>query len=241
MKISINIAVVLVTLVQVTQGMLQLSGKLTDVPKSYQLIDKNDYVNGENFGIRCSIELNSLEDSSKIQLPVKKNFQFNSRPLKPGKYDLTINSHDFTFLQDRFIIDVNESTILATDYYLDKKELGEPKDITNEPLLVKTISTRQYYEVRLNSLGDMIKNSPLGFIFKNKIYTMIFLFSIVMMVGPYLLKFFNPEMAKRLEELKQEQSKQGTIFIDPKEIKDSKVEEISRETPPGNNARRRKH
>lgn len=243
----IHTGLLLVAWIQTTLALVQLTGKITNVPRNYQLVDKEEYVNGENFGLRCSVRLNLLEGTLESQLLVNKNFEFKSLPLKPGKYDLTINSHDFTFLQDRYIVEVNESTILAYDYYLDKKDLGDAKDVTETPLVVKTVNSKQYYEVRLSSLQDMVMNSPLGVIFKNKIYTGLFVFSVVMMVGPYLLKVLNPEMAKRLDELKAEQAKQGTIFIDQKDAdlatkgsQEPKVEEISREAP-SSNARRRKH
>ena len=160
----IHTGLLLVAWIQTTLALVQLTGKITNVPRNYQLVDKEEYVNGENFGLRCSIRLNLLEGSLESQLLVNKNFEFKSRPLKPGKYDLTINSHDFTFLQDRYIIEVNESAILAYDYYLDKKDLGDAKDVTETPLLVKTVTSKQYYEVRLSSLQDMVMNSPLGVI-----------------------------------------------------------------------------
>lgn len=232
--------VCLIAALVVLAASFELSGQLVDVP-NFQLVDKDHIVNGDNLAARCTIRLTSLDKPESEKLLIDKNYKFKSSSLKNGKYDLIVNCHDFTFKQDRFIIDVDEQGISATDYYLDKPEFGESKNVTNDVLLVETVSPRQYYEIRLNSLSDMVMNSPLGFIFKNKVYTFMFVFSAVMMVGPYLLKFFNPEMAKRLEEIQKEQSKQGTILIDPnaKKTPDPKVEEISRSAP-NTNARRRK-
>lgn len=246
MKISLTILtyLALIGFANVVNG-VKLQGKLTDIPETFLLVDHNQYVNGDNLASRCDIKLTSLDNNhhSSSRILLNRNYEFSSRSLDLGKYDLTITCHDFSFNQDRFIIDVNDTTILASEYRLDKTELGQPKDITNEPLAIKTMSTRQYYEIRQNSLANMISNSPLGFIFKNKIYTAMFIFCAVMMVGPYLLRFFNPEMAKRMEELQREQAKQGTIFVDPNEKSHdsknpSKIEEISRANP--SSARKRR-
>lgn len=191
----------LIPLLNVCLG-LNLKGKLLGMPE-YQLDYKEKVVNGDNLSGRCSVKLTGQDDTI-ISTLVTSNFEFSFFDIPEGKYDLFVSCHDFMFTKDRYQIEVNDSSILATHYYLNKEELDEPIDVTEDLLTLVFGGLKQYYEIRQGSIQAMIMNSPLGFIFKNTTYTLMFVFCVVMMIGPTVLKMVSPEFARKLDEIQRE-------------------------------------
>lgn len=212
---------------------LTLKGKLTGIPE-YQLEFKDKFMNGDNLSGRCSVKLTSLEDTI-ISTLVKSNYEFQFFEVPEGEYNLFVSCHDFLFTKDRYKIEVNETNILATHYYLDKEETDTPIDITNDTLSLNFGGLKRYYEIRQGSIQTMIMNSPLGFIFKNTTYTIMFIFCVFMMIGPTVLKMVSPEFAKKLEDIQKEAREQPSTHADP-----IRPKVPAKELPPNSNIRKRK-
>lgn len=177
---------------------INIVGNLLNVPE-HQLLNEELFVNGKNFPGRCSISL-SGPVSRKAWVTSDYRFKFINVP--SGSYDLQLSSHDFVFDKDRFSIEVNDTTVLAKEYQLIPLD-SEFMDVTNG-LEVTVGGIREYYEVRQGGIKAMVMNSPLGFIFKNTGYTIMFCMTLVMMAGPTLLKWIHPDLAKRIEEIQKE-------------------------------------
>ncbi|EGV66876.1 hypothetical protein PSN45_002693 [Yamadazyma tenuis] len=209
---------------------LSLQGKIVGVLPEYKLQNAEQIVNGNNLPIRFTVELTSIdgEISHKMRALVNSKYEFIFNHVNPGIHDLSLVSHDFILDKDRFRIEANHSTITATDYYLNGNK-GQASNVTDTVLVVSVVGERKYYEVRSGSVKEMLLNSPLGFIFKNTGYTIMFVATLVMMAGPYVLSIVNPEMSKRLAEIREEQG-QGRGMFDPKP-EAPKIEEISRSAP----------
>lgn len=172
--------------------------------QTHQLYQSEKIVNGNNLPIRFDVR---LENGDKVQSAlVNKDYEFTFENLPEGSYHLIIDSHDFLLGCDRFKVEVNETTVLATDYYLASESSGVTQDITEKPLRIEVIETQDYYESNQGSIKELVMQSPLGFIFRNTAFTIMFIFVIVMMVGPYVLQLVAPDVAKRLNEIHREQA-----------------------------------
>lgn len=202
--------------------------------QSHELFHPEKIVNGNNLPIRFDVRLEG-GDKDYTAL-VTKDYEFSFENVPEGSYHLTINTHDFLLACDRFKIEVNENTVLATDYYLATDTTGVTTNVTETPLKIEVIDTQDYYESNQGSLKDLVMQSPLGFIFRNTIFTVMFVFVIVMTAGPYFLQLVAPDVAKRLNEIHREQA---DMRIEDKGNQ-PKIEEIPSGQPSEKSARQRK-
>lgn len=206
-----KLLVVIVGLMLALSQAVVLEGSLHGIQNGFKLYKEEQVVNGNNLGLRFRVKL-TLYDTLEVKRSLINNEgKFKFYDLKDGSYDMYIYSHDFDIDCDRFIIDIRDGDVLARPYYVgmanDPSEIPV-QNITEKGLSVTIKDGKKYYEAHLSSLNDMIMNSPFGIIFKNKIYTGLFVFCVCMTVGPYILEWVSPEMAEKWNEAKDESRKQ---------------------------------
>lgn len=214
---------------------ITLNGKISNIP---EIELANDHViNGDNLGSRITVVLTQKGAKSVPKKAlVNQNYEFSFYDVENGSYDLNINSHDFLIHPERFNIEVNDTTIISTDYYIVPNILSTTRDITETGLLVSVVGKKEYYESRNQSLKQMVMSSPFGYIFRSTPLTILFVFVMLASIGPYIIKYGNPELYKKLNELhEQEEAKQNE-----QPNKQPKIEEISR-TEQLSDVRRRKN
>ena len=183
-----------------------LSGRILGVTESVTSRQQSiDVLNGANYASRFSVDL--FNGESQISTPVDKQYRFLFDSLEEGNYLLSVSSYDFLLDLERFRLFVgNDSTIVAYKESLFKEGYNKSSKVildSETPLNINVIDIKEYYELPKGSLMDMVNNSPFGFIFKNKIYTGMFVVSLIIMATPYLIKQFAPELMEEYEELKK--------------------------------------
>ncbi|KAI5951178.1 hypothetical protein KGF54_004252 [Candida jiufengensis] len=134
---------------------------------------------------------------------IDKNYQFNLKNLQNDEnYQLIIDSYDFEFEINRFKLNVSNDEVQV---YEDKLGSLTPNKTSlvsvNEPLIISIKSSINYYENSNNAIVDMIMNSPFGFIFRNKTYTIIFIFCLCLMLAPYIAEWISPEFAAQFKDV----------------------------------------
>ncbi|EGW30843.1 uncharacterized protein SPAPADRAFT_52041 [Spathaspora passalidarum NRRL Y-27907] len=207
----INIITVLFSSVLVSA--IGFQGQIINIPKQVNELyhEKNVVVvNGDNYPARIKVDLYNLESDEKTTSLVQQDYSFKFQDLKAGIYELIVNSYDFEFYTNRYRILVNDEIILAFEDRLGENSYNKTSEvnITKTPLTINFKYTKQFYENPQGSIGDWFLNGPFGFIFRNRVYTIIFTVMMGLSVAPYVLKWINPELAKELQEIQVQASKQ---------------------------------
>lgn len=189
---------------------LGFTGQIVGIPEDALEIQntevKSPVVNGLNYQSRIDVRLTPIVESKTTEsnvFPVKKSYDFDVSGLHNGEYQLTINSYDFTIQNSRYKVVVDEEKISVYEDKLGAKALNQssmqivgPK----RPLFVEVVGYKEYYESPQGKISEMVMNSPFGFIFRNSLYTTLFVAAVVTMVLPYVISIISPELA---EEMKQ--------------------------------------
>jgi hypothetical protein len=197
-----------------------LKGKIVGFPEQLdELYVKQgiSIVNGNNYPGKFKVELykyNGEVDrklSNVISALVNKNYEFQFPDLSLGQYELIVNSYDFDLVKNRYTINVEaehdsqEYTILAAEHSPISTNKTTSVVVSNEsPLEIQIVQLKQFYQLSSNSLLDMVMNSPLGFIFRSKLYTFMFAIVIGMFIAPYLASYISPEFVEHYKEIQQE-------------------------------------
>ncbi|EMG45502.1 hypothetical protein SBY92_005003 [Candida maltosa Xu316] len=192
---------------------LGFKGKIEGIPSINDELfkTKNKIIpNGNNYNNRIKIDLYPANSANPIPTIIdsKYNFKFNS--LKPGEYDLIVNSYDFNFEKNRFKIIANDESIIAYENNLGSESFNVTSgiELKEKPLVINYFNTKEFYQYSGGSFQDMIMNSPFGFVFKNRTVTIIFSVCVAIMAAPYILQFLNPEFAAELNEIQVKAAKE---------------------------------
>lgn len=192
---------------------LGFTGKFVGVPEDALEIQnsgaKSPVVNGINYQSRIDVRLTPIVKSqtseSKV-FAVKRSYDFDVSGLHNGEYQLTINSYDFTLQNGRYKVVVDEEKISVYEDKLGAKALNQssvqivgPK----RPLLVEVSGYKEYYENPRGKLTEMVMGSPIGFIFRSKLYTSLLVASLAIMIAPTVLSTISPELAEEMNEIQR--------------------------------------
>lgn len=167
---------------------------------------RSPILNGLNFQLRFDIEVVKIGPEFRLQkVAVAKDYTFEISGLDEGEYDLSLHSYDFTLQSPRYHVVVGEGKVTAYEARLGSRQYNASSavELTQQPLVVNVVDYKQYYQSLEGKLTEMLQSSPLGFIFKNRLYTIMFLASVVVMVGPYLLTFILPDLAEQFNDMQQ--------------------------------------
>lgn len=215
----IQLAIILFSIITTTCA-LGFSGKLVNIPERVSDIPKDvttsaKIPNIQNLAYRTRVDLYSLNDSKDTKgfkpqrALVDKNNNFVFEGLNEGEYQLIVNSYDVTFHNNIYRIKVGDDEIIAFENPLgyDSYNTSSATKIDHDkPLQLRYKETKQFYERSGGTLVDMAMNSPFGFIFKNRMYTILFTVCLAIMAAPYVLQWINPELAAELNEAKVQMS-----------------------------------
>lgn len=138
---------------------------------------------------------------------VKKLYEFDVEGLTTGEYELLVHSHDFHIRRSRYRVTVNESEISVVDDFLGDEALNRTLAVSvseKSPLLIEALTVKIFQESPRNKLKEMLMQSPFGFIFKNRAYTLIFLVCMGLMITPLLIQWFFPDLADKFDEMQKE-------------------------------------
>lgn len=165
-------------------------------------------VNGLNFQSRTAVTLLRKTDDGKLErhnAPVKLDYSFEVPDLQQGEYELEVHSYDFSIANSRYRIKIDDQVRAFEDYLGHKSHNASSEVLVSpeQPLRVQVIGYKEYYDTPDGKLSALLMNSPLGPIFANRLYTMMFIATLIMMATPYILSIVAPEFA---EELKKAQT-----------------------------------
>lgn len=187
------------------------TGKFVGIPEDAVATQNSHFdspiINGVNYQSRIEVTLTPIvasDTSDPKSLAVKRSFDFEVPDLHNGEYQLTLNSYDFQLQYSRYKVVVDEENISVYEDSLGSKALNQSslqKVGPKRPLLVDVVGYKEYYESPQGKITEMVMNSPLGFIFKNSLYTALFVASMVIMVAPYVLTLISPELAEQVNEM----------------------------------------
>lgn len=187
-------------------------GKIEGIPSVNELYHtKNKIVpNGDNYNNRISVDLYPLNSFTPISTVVDSKYNFKFNNLKPGEYELLVNSYDFGFEQNRFKIIADEESIVAYEHGIGQETYNTTSltNLNEKPLSIKYLATKEFYEYHGGSLSDLLMNSPFGFIFKNKYMTIVFTACLAIMAAPYILQVVSPEFAAELNQIQTQTAKE---------------------------------
>lgn len=177
-------------------------------------------LNYNNYQSRFNIDLFRLDNSSSEFASTKgylnKDYEFYFKNLQDGEYNLVINSYDFILSGARYKIIVDQGTIKAHEDSWGSTSYNTSQVQTISeiiPLRILILDIKQYYEKAQGGLSDILLNSPFGFIFKNRTYTIMFTIAVALMIAPPLLQFINPDFAETFNQIKNETAavRAGTV------------------------------
>lgn len=205
---------------------LGFSGKIVDIPSQLDELHHHkdvQVVNGDNYQSRINVELIPLTDDDNITRKlalVSEEYGFLYDGLTPGSYELLVNSYDFVLSNNRYRIVVDEQIQAFEDYLHDPQYNQSSRAfISHErPLKIQYLEPKQFYEYATGTIGDMVMSSPLGLIFRNQYYTMFFIFSMVVIVAPYVLSYISPEFAEQFNEARVESVQDKAERLEAKPI-----------------------
>lgn len=211
----------------VTVSATVFNGQIVGIPD--EAIEVAQYessvVNGHNLQSRFEIVLYPLSSSlpRSIRIPVKENYKFHA-DISEGEYQLEITSHDFNIEVPRYKVVVAGDRITAIENKLASEKGLDSSDVIvaeDSPLLVKALNVIEYYETSDGKLGAMLMNSPLGVIFRNRTYTILFVFCLVVMAAPTVLSYISPELAAEFQpqQSKRIEKSEDSETKDPVEVK----------------------
>ncbi|KAG2736834.1 hypothetical protein G9P44_000924 [Scheffersomyces stipitis] len=188
----------------------RLLGKIDDIPQIDELYhEKNVHVvNGDNKASRFHVDLYQLDKNEagvRHSALLDGNHYFQFENLKTGEYELIVDSYDFILSNSRFRVQVDEEADIVQVFedYLASRSFNRSSifNVTEStPLVLSVKEPKQFYESASGSIMDMVYNSPLGFIFKNRLYTIIFFICLSIMAAPTILQYINPELADMFRE-----------------------------------------
>lgn len=138
---------------------------------------------------------------------VKKLYEFDVDELTAGEYELLVHSHDFHIRQTRFRVSVKDDEIVVSEDPLGVSSKNKTTNWTvseSKPLILEAQGIKVYEESPRNKLKEMVMQSPLGFIFRNKTYTILFFACMGLMITPTLVQWLNPGLADQFTEMQQE-------------------------------------
>lgn len=213
MKLKVDIILGVWCLAICSAKAIGFTGQIIGVPEVEDLELQSKVLNGLNYQSRFNIDLialnNSTDGLNSKKAVLNEDYKFKYDDLKEGDYELIVNSYDYTLNNNRFRIIVNEKegVIKGKEDALISNNFNESSTqvITHiNPLFISVGEAKQYYERQLGSISDILMNSPFGFIFKNRTYTIMFTIAVAIMVTPYILQFVNPDFADTFNELKEE-------------------------------------
>lgn len=188
--------------------------------------------NLNNYPLRFMVDLYRISDKGKnhnfrpISAIVDQNYQFKYKDLANGEYELIANSYDFTFTNNRFKIIVDDGKIVACESYLDQEQSNssEVTEINHQtPLEIEFKEVKQFYEKSGGTVYDMLLNSPFGFIFKNKTYTIIFIVVLTISVAPTVAQWINPEFVEQFKEVQVQAAQLRLEKSDVAETQDNPI------------------
>lgn len=208
--------ILIITLLQVlfigTSHCIGFTGQVIGIPSEIESIQASEHkspvLNGINFQSRFNIELvplNNVTTFESFKVLANKDFVFKFNNLETGSYELLINSYDFLLSSNRYRILVEDQEIKAYEEDLGQDTFNFTSEaiVSQQPLIVPIKGIKQYYEHRLGSIFNMLLDSPFGFIFKNKIYTILFVVCSAIMVTPYIISWVNPDFAEHFQEVQE--------------------------------------
>lgn len=189
-----------------------LYGQIKDVPDVVQ--GDAPGRNGLSYQSRIRVELQSLHHTQ--QLLVDREFRFHAADLSEGVYQLTVDSYDFELKNHRWQVEVSgESETAAVEFPVGKPLNASSRVLIDaqSPLNVKIVGTTQYFENLEGGLSKMLFDSPFGFIFRNRTYTIIFVMCLATMAMPYLLQLVSPELADQINERQPKYAAQKEVEV----------------------------
>lgn len=155
-------------------------------------------VNGVNFASRIDVVFHQLaaESTEQVCVPVNEKYSFEAELLE-GEYQLEISSHDFKIEKNRYKVVVagDKVTTFESPLAAPLNETSACEVSESKPLIIQTLGLLQYYESSEGRLTAMLMSSPLGAIFRNRTYMILFVMSLVIMAAPTVLSYLSPELA----------------------------------------------
>lgn len=196
---------------------LGFTGKFVGVPEdaieAQQTMVESPILNGGNYQSRIDVKLALLTKTNNLkvtEIPVKKSYQFDVSGLHNGEYQLLINSYDFNLRNNRYRVVVNDEVISVYEESLGSKSYNQSSLQVvgpQQPLIVDVVDYKEYYKSPQGKLTEMVMNSPFGFIFRNSLYTALFVACIVIMAAPYIISLISPELAEEMNEIQRGETK----------------------------------
>lgn len=192
---------------------LKFTGKFVGVPEDAIEAQtgklKSPIVNGLNFQSRIDVKFKEIVENQNphsLDVAVNKNYEFQVLDLTEGEYQLQISSYDFNLRSDRYRVIVNDQISVFEDSLgLENYNISSFQTVgPNTPLVVEITSYKEYYLSPEGKLGEMLMNSPLGFIFKNSLYTALFIAALSIMAMPTLISYIAPDLAEQMNEMQKE-------------------------------------
>lgn len=187
----------------------QFAGIPQDALEAQESGQQSLVLNGLNYQSRIDIniyEISPEKDTNVWLVPVKKLYSFDVS-LGEGEYELFVSSHDFNLRNGRYRVLVDGEMVRVFEDYFGSLTYNvssmQVVDFKN-PMVIDVLDYKEYYETHSGKLSDMVMNSPVGFIFKNRTYTLMFIVSVGIMVAPYILPYISPELAEEFQEMKVE-------------------------------------
>lgn len=216
--VQILLALGVSVLLFVNAAAVTFFGHFTGIPEDALLAAESQtstpILNGLNFQSRFDVVFRHLDTSpiELIRVPVKENFRFVAE-LEQGSYRLEISSHDFNVEKPWYRVFVAGDSVSVYEDDISSPGYNESSKTTvsiSAPLTVQLNGYTEYYESHEGKLTAMLMGSPLGPIFRNRTLTMLFIVSILVMVGPSILSYFNPELAAELKDPKASQPQESS-------------------------------
>ncbi|KAK6204875.1 uncharacterized protein RJT21DRAFT_11637 [Scheffersomyces amazonensis] len=221
---KLNICIAAICQLAGVVNCLGFSGKFVNIPTEVDELFKQKnakVLNGDNYQSKFSIELypwnnTASSDISGVKALLYKDYSFTFDDITAGEYELLVSSYDFELVNERYrvLVDGNKNEIVAIKDDLRSPSVNVTSGVTvsyKRPLEIEFASIKQFYQYSGGTLTDMILSSPLGFIFKNQTYTMIFVVAIGVMIAPTILQYINPELADQFNPANlQERLEQST-------------------------------
>ncbi|OBA21616.1 hypothetical protein METBIDRAFT_41541, partial [Metschnikowia bicuspidata var. bicuspidata NRRL YB-4993] len=167
-------------------------------------------VNGLNFQSRIEVRLTEIGDFRSVKektLPVNRDYAFEAPDLAAGEYELTINAYDFIVRAPRWRIFVDDTetrafvdAIASESYNISSQQIIQ----RDSPLTVPISGFKSYYESTEGRLTEVLMNSPFGFIFRSKLYSLLFFGTLVIMAFPYVIPYVAPDFAEQYQKMQAE-------------------------------------
>ncbi|KAI5968788.1 hypothetical protein CANMA_002224 [Candida margitis] len=210
-----SIVIVLTCIFNVISA-IGFSGVIKNIPNDVPELGKElrqTIPNLNNYASRVKVDLYKLNDKGKnhdfspVSATVGQNYQFKYKDLSEGEYELIINSYDFAFANNRYRLLVDEGKVSAYEDPLGQSHNNQSLAVEvshQTPLEIQFREVKQFYEKSGGSVFDMVLNSPFGFIFRNKTYTIIFIVLMTISVAPTIAQWVNPEFAEQFKEVQAE-------------------------------------